>query len=275
MKVSEYIAGMPISLSKPFDLSFIHRYGTVFKVVANNADSANLCFGVENHGTRYFVKFAGAPKEKLDLGTTKESVEWLKQAAQTYRDLEHKNLIKFVKGEEIGRGYVAVFEWTDAQCIGISYPEARRKFLNLPVQAKLQAFEDILNFHAYVAECGYVAIDFYSDQIMYDFENGRTIICDIDFYQESPYYGDMGLWGSANFASPEECIPGARVDEVTMVYTMGAAAFSIFSDHDRAYEAWELGKQAYNVAAKAVNDDRDMRQQSVQEFIREWKESTL
>jgi len=275
MEMVEYIADTPINLSKPFDLNFIHTFGTVFKVVDNNAESANLCFGIESDGKRYFVKFAGAPKENIDLGTVEESVEWLKQAAWTYQALEHKNLIKFIKGEEIGGGYAAVFEWVDAECIGISYPAARQKFLNLPTQAKLQAFDDILNFHAHVAEREYVAIDFYSDQVMYSFENGQTTICDIDFYRESPYYGDKGLWGSANFVSPEECVPGSRVDEVTMVYTMGATAFSIFTDHSRDYEVWTLSRQAYDVAAKAVSNDRDMRQQSVQQFRREWKESRL
>ena len=265
-----YIAGVPIQLKKPFDLSFIYQYGSIFKIVDNGEGSANLCFGVENEAGRFFIKFAGAEKEKFDFCTVDEAVRALIEAKQIYKDLAHKNLIRFVKGGEIGGGYANIFEWTDAECIGYPCPETRRRFLDLSAELKLRAFEDILDFHAHVAERGYVAIDFYADQILYDFNNHKTIICDIDFYQKSPYYGDKGPWGSSNFVSPEECTPGSRIDEVTMVYTMGATAFSIFSDYDRTLEKWTLSKSLYNVAKKAISDERASRQQTIRQFISEW-----
>ena len=271
--IIEYIADTPIRLKKPFDFSFIYKYGKVFRIVDNFYGSGNICFGVENDNKRYFIKFASAPKEKFDFGTTEQAVEWLKDASQVYRDLAHKNLIKFIKGEEVGGGYVNIFEWVDAECIGYPSPPSRQKFLNLPLEAKMQSYKDILEFHAHVAEKNYVAIDFYADQILYDFEYHKTIICDIDFYQKSPYYGDKGTWGSSNFVSPEESVPNLRIDEITMVYTIGATAFSIFSDYDRSLEKWTLGKSLYQVAKKAVSDNRDMRQQSVQQFIQEWEEN--
>jgi serine/threonine-protein kinase len=269
----ERIAGVPIALKKPFDLSFIYQYGEVFKVVKHGLGSLNLCFGVENDNKKYFIKFAGAPSEMdgYPSPTSEETIGFLKYAAQVYRDLAHENLIKFIKGEEVGGGYANIFEWVDAECIGYPSPLSRQKFLNLPVKAKMQAFDTILDFHAHAAKQGYVAIDFYADQILYDFKNGKTIICDIDFYQKSPYYGDKGIWGSSNFVSPEECTPGLRVDEITMVYTMGATAFSIFSDYDRSAKAWPLSKKLYDVAKKAVSDERDKRQQSIVQFIDEWR----
>ena len=265
----EYVAGVPIKLKKPFDFSFLNKYGTVFKVVKHGEGSLNLCFGVENGDKKYFVKFAGAPNE-MDASTD-ETIGFLKDAAQIYQDLAHESLIKLIKGEEVGGGYANIFEWVDAECIGYPSPPSRQKLLSLPIEAKLRAFDDILKFHAHVANQGYVAIDFYADQILYNFESGRTTICDIDFYQKSPYYGDKGTWGSANFVSPEEMIPGSRVDEITMVYTMGATAFSIFSDYDRSLEKWTIDERLYEVANRAVSDDRDMRQQSIREFMLEWK----
>jgi len=65
----EWIGGVPICLKKPFDLNFIYKYGTVFKFI-DHGGMGNLCFGVENDGKRYFLKFAGAPKERFSL--TKE-----------------------------------------------------------------------------------------------------------------------------------------------------------------------------------------------------------
>ena len=257
----QYIDGVPIALKKPFDFDFFNQYGRVFKVVKHGGGSLNICFGIENGNKKYFVKFAAAD----------EAIVWLKDAAQVYTDLAHENLIKFVKGEETGGGYLNIFEWADAECIGYPSPPSRRKFLSLPVEKKLRAFENILNFHAHVVKQGYVAIDFYADQIMYDFENDKTIICDIDWYQKSPYYGDKGPWGSSNFVSPEELVPGSRIDEVTNVYTMGATAFCIFSDYDRSPEAWTLNKALYEVVKKAVSDERDQRQQSINQLIDEWE----
>jgi len=267
----EYVAGVPIRLKKPFDLTFLKKFGDIFAVVDNFYGSGNLCFGAENERGRFFIKFAGAPKEKfgLDPGV---AVTWLKRAEKVYRDLAHNNLIKFIGGEEIGGGYALIFEWTDAECIGATFPETRKKFLSLPIVKKLRAFGDILSFHDHVARNGYVAIDFYADQILYDFKRGATTVCDIDFYQKSPYYGYMGAWGSSDFVSPEECAPGQRVDEITMVYTMGATAFSIFADHDRTREQWTLDKRLYEIAKRAVSDERDLRQRSVRQFMDEWNE---
>ena len=270
--ITEYVANTPIRLKKPFDFSFIHQYGTVFKVIDNFYGSGNICFGVEVGNKKYFIKFAGAPKEKFDSATTEQAMEWLKEAKQIYQDLAHEHLIKLIASEEAGGGYLNIFEWTDAECIGYPSPPARQKYLNLPLEKKLQSFDTILDFHAHVADKNYVAIDFYADQILYDFKNDKTIICDIDFYQKSPYYGDKGTRGSSNFISPEECTPGLRVDEVTMVYTMGATAFCIFSDYDRSLEKWTLDEPLYRIAKKAVNDDRDMRQQSIRQFVEKWRE---
>jgi len=267
-----HIANTPIRLKKAFDLSFIHQYGKVFKVIDNFYGSGNICFGVENSGKKYFLKFAGAPKERYDFGTTGQAIEWLKEAKQVYQDLAHESLIKLIASEEVGGGYMNIFEWTDAECIGYPSPPTRHKFMKLPIEAKLKAFDTILSFHAHVADKKYVAIDFYADQILYDFENSKTIICDIDFYQKSPYYGDKGTWGSANFVSPEECTPGLRIDEITMVYTMGATAFCLFSDYDRSLEKWTLNRDLYQVAKKSVSDDRVLRQKSILQFMQEWKE---
>jgi len=268
---TEYVAGTPIRLKRPFDFGFLRRYGDVFTVIDNFYGSGNICFGTERGGKKYFVKFAGAPKEKFELGA-EQAIGWLKEAKQVYEDLAHESLIKLVKSEEAGGGYVNVFEWTDAECIGYPDPAARRRFLTLPAEKKLKAFDTILNFHAHAAAKHYVAVDFYADQILYDFANDKTIVCDVDFYQKSPYYGDKGTWGSDNFVSPEERVPGRRMDEITMVYTMGAAAFSIFADYGRSLEKWELGDKTYLTAKRAVSDERDMRQRSIDQFMREWDE---
>lgn len=264
------IDGLPFKMKNPFDFGFLKKYGRVFKVF-DDQDSGNICFGVEKDGERYFVKFAGAPTEPYG-GDPKDAVERLKGTLPIYQRLRHKNLIEFVDAEEIGGGFAMIFKWTDAECMARMYPESRRKFLQMSISTRLKVFREILDFMEYVAARNYVAVDFYDGSIMYDFVSGKTVICDIDFFRESPCVNDMGrMWGSSRFQSPEEYVLGGQIDEITNVYTMGATAFALFSDFDRTEESWPLSLGLYRVAAKAVSNDRESRQQSIRQFIEEWE----
>ena len=108
---------------------------------------------------------------------------------------------------------------------------------------------------------------------MYDFDNDKTIICDIDFFEKAPYINNQGrMWGSSRFMSPEEFTLGAAIDEITAVYTMGATAFALFGDaRDRCIDKWRLSKNLFEIAKKAVSDARNERQQSIVQFIEEWR----
>lgn len=266
----QHIDNLPYKLKGPFDMSFIQHYGKVFKI-CDDQDSGNICFGVEDGLNRYFIKFAGAPAEQYG-GTPGDAITRLKAAVPVYKDLAHENLVKIIKAEEVGWGFAVIFKWTDGECMGRQYPLSRQKFLQIPQSSKLDVFNDILSFHAHVIDRGYVAIDFYDGSIMYDFSTKKTLICDIDFYSKSPYINNMGrMWGSSRFMSPEEFELGAAIDEISNVYLMGATAFALFAGYDRTSEKWQLSEGLYRVALKAVNDDRSQRQQSIGEFIEEWK----
>ena len=266
----QYVDGIPLKLKEPFDFSFLNKYGKVFKAF-DDQDGGNVCFGTVNDDKRYFVKFAGAPQVRYS-GETEEATTRLKASVRVYQDIgEHPNLIKFAYAEEIGGGFASIFEWTDALGIGRMYPINHKRFMALPIRKRIKVFESILAFHSYICQHNYVAIDFYDGSIMYDFENEKTVICDIDFYQKMPYRGEMGLWGSSRFVSPEECKQGELMDEITTVYTMGATAFSLFSDSDRSLEKWPLNSELYGVAIKAVKNARCERQQSIRQLIAEWR----
>ena len=263
------IDGVPYQLKAPFDFTFMQKFGKVFKVF-DEQESGNICFGVEKNSRRHFVKFAGAPTVSYP-GKPEDAVSRLRDSVPVYKDLAHPHLIRLLDAEEIGNGFAVVFEWVDAVCMGKQYPDEREKFMRLPIEKKLQAYWDIMEFHAHVAAKKYVAIDFYDASIMYGFENAKTVVCDVDFYQKAPYYGDMGLWGSTRFVSPEERTNGALLDEVTNVYTMGATAFALFSNSDRSREAWPLSAELFAVVAKAVNPERGGRQQSIRRLMEEWR----
>ena len=258
----QWVDGVPLKLKTPFDLSFLRKYGKVFKVF-DDQDSGNLCFGVEDGGRCCFIKFAGAPTVRANVNT-QEAIDNLKHSVRIYQDLAHPNLIKLIKTEEIGGGFALVFDWVDAVCMGKQYPHDRRKFMQLPLETRMRAFGEILDFHAHVTRQGYVAVDFYDGSILWDCANKKVVICDIDLYQKAPYTNPIGrMWGSSRFMSPEEFQLGAAIDEVTNVYAMGAMAFALFAGGKREPEAWPLDRTLYEIAKRAVSDDRNTRWQSI------------
>jgi len=270
--VIQYLDGVEIKLKAPFDLNFINDYGKVFRVFERGG--GNLCFGVEKAGKRYFLKFAGTELANADDWVSPENtIERLKKSVPIYKDLKHPLLVNMIDALEIGGGFMTVFDWFDGESFGYPQPEMCKKFMALPVEEKNRVFEGIMEFHAHVAECGYVAIDFNDQAPLYDFDNGDFIICDIDSYVKQPcinFVGDMG--GDPALMSPEEETAGAVVDAISNVYAMGGMAFIFFAQDDKySPEKWKLSDELYEVAKKAISESRDERQQSIRTLIEEWQ----
>lgn len=172
--------------------------------------------------------------------------------------------------------------------MGRMYPAQHQRFMNMPSEDRLQVFRDVAVFLEYVNSRGYVAIDFYDGSVLYDPDGqgkpaapdrnaestrrGRTTICDIDFFSKKPYFNTMGrMWGSSSFMSPEEFTLGAEIDEITNVYTAGAFAFALFGGYRREAGTWTLGQASFEVARRAVSEDRGSRQQSLRQLLQEWE----
>jgi len=227
---------------------------------------------VEKDGKRYFLKFAGAHTINDALRNIEDTILRLKYSVPKYKEMKHPLLVNFLDAMEIGGGYLTVFDWFDGESCGYPQREMCKKFLALPAEKKLRVYDGILEFHAYVAKCGYVAIDFNDQATLYNFDNGDFRICDIDFYSKQYYMnGYSGIWGDPSLMSPEEKRSGAIVDELSNVFAMGAVAFVFFAEDDKhSREKWTLSNALYEVAKKAVNEQRNQRQQSIGALIAEW-----
>lgn len=267
----QYIDDIPCVLKEPFDFSFLGKYGEVFKIFDKQASGA-ICFGVSNGENRYFIKFAGVQTiNNFDLPVS-DAVARLKAAVPKYRELKHPLLINLLDSMEIGGGFMLLFDWEDGESFGDQNSELHEKFFSLPNAARMSVFEEILRFHEYVAQCGYIAMDFNDNSTLYDFNSRKVVICDIDFYAKQSYINGMGrALGDPAIMSPEEFRIGGLLDEVSNVYTMGATAFTLFSNNDRTQEAWPLNLALYNVVKKAISNERADRQQSIRQLIEEWR----
>lgn len=264
--------GMPVGLRRPHDLSFLKRWGTVFAVL-DQQDSGNLCFGVEGASGRVFVKYAGAPTVRYD-GAVETAVANLRRSADVYRALAHPTLVTLREAVDVGAGHALVFDWTDATPVGRQYERSHVvRSLGLPERA--DAVQQIYDFHMHAAARGWVAIDLYDGSVLLDADRGRVILCDLDLYERGPVVNRMGrMWGSTRFMSPEEYELGAAIDEVTTVFALGSLAHTFLGDDaTKSREAWVGSDAQFDVAARAMQPEREARWASVRVLAEAWRDA--
>ncbi|EJS68929.1 serine/threonine protein kinase [Bacillus cereus] len=268
-------------LKENHNFDWLIKLGNVFAVF-DQQDSGNICFGVEKNGFKKFVKYAGAQTIAYN-GITDAAIERLKSSVPLYKELKHESLIKLIEHFPVQNGYVLIFDWFEGECLHPhwSFPPPEKyknpsspfyKFKHLSVRARMNSLNSIFSFHTYVEQKNYVAIDFYDGSILYDFNTNETKICDIDLYAKKPYINIMGrLWGSSRFMSPEEFQLNTMIDERTNVFNMGAIAFTLLGGElDRSFIKWDASRELYEVASRAVNENRAERYASVKEFYEAW-----
>ncbi|GBF78129.1 serine/threonine protein kinase [Paenibacillus sp. 598K] len=269
-------------LQEPHDFEWLRPLGNVFAVF-DQQDSGNICFGIEKDGKKIFVKYAGA--RPLDFsGDPQDAVSRLMEAVPLYTTLRHPHLIQLIDHYRIANGYAAIFEWVEGECLHShwTFAEAPKythpnspfyKYKQMTVAQRLKSLDAIFSFHTFVESKGYVAVDFYDGSIIYDFSTHVTKICDIDFYRQAPAVNDMGenFWGAKRSKAPEEFKRGAPIDARTNVFTMGAIAFGLLGGEiDRSFSRWEAGERLYEVALRAVSEDREARYENVKAFKAAW-----
>lgn len=269
-------------LQEDHDFTWLQSLGTVFSVF-DQQDSGNISFGIENNGRKQFVKYAGC--RPMDFsGNPRDAISRLKSAMQLYKTLAHPNLIQLIDHFETRDGYAAIFEWFTGDCLHSHWLFAGRakhchpespfyKYKQLSIEQRLLSLHSIFVFHQHVESKGYVAVDFYDGSILYDFTTDETKICDIDFYRAAPSVNDMGenFWGAARSKAPEEFKIFSPIDARTNVFTMGAIAFGLLGgEMDHSFAKWEANRSLYEVALRAVSQDRGQRYSSVHEFFIAW-----
>ena len=173
----------------------------------NTQDSGNISYGVEVNGIRYFVKTAGDPANPQPYLSHLQRVVLLRNAVHLAQNTDHPALCRLYHVIESPQGPL------------------------LPVAELLPALDLIFDLHAYLAEKGWVAADFYDGCLLYDFSRQTLRIIDLDTYQQGPFTNTMGrMFGSSRFMAPEEFQLGAVIDQRTTVFTMGRTAAVFLSD---------------------------------------------
>lgn len=274
-------------LKESHNFEWLNNLGETFCVFDEN-DSGNISFGIINENKKYFVKYAGAKTKEYE-GDIQAAIDNLTHSIAIYKDLEQKDLIRFIKVIKTPSGLATIFEWFEGDCLFAHWTFGKwdrytspnspyYKYKNLSLEKRLKSIETIFEFLTFVEEKNYVAVDFYDGSILYDFENDITKICDIDFFRKKPTINDVGedYWGSRRMKAPEEYILNATIDSDTNVFGLGRLILGLLGDEkDYSIEKWEGSKVLYDVLMKATEFDRTKRFQTLKEFYVEWKRQSV
>jgi serine/threonine-protein kinase len=251
---------------------YLGQIGKVFRAFREQ-DSGCLSYGVLIQGGRWFVKHSDEPR----------GIASLRRAFHLNSTVQHPALPRLHNSFDSPGGFALVYEWVP----GYLWRELRHpseewpagdadspysRFRGLTTVKILDALDTIYDVHLLLADRGFVAVDFYDGCIIYDFNRSRTYLCDLDEYRDGPFNLDVDrLPGSRRFMAPEEWQRGARIDQVTNVFTLGRTALVLLGDGSGSMEVWKGNEALKDVVTRATALERMQRHQTVREFVEDWR----
>jgi len=248
---------------------FLGSIGTIFKVfAAPGQDSGNVSWGVAAGGRRCFVKSTD-PGARVLLGFD-DRVALLRNAVAIAQSLRSPLLPELLNVVESPCGPLLVYEWVEGELLRGT--GARNRFRQLPVERSVRALDGLFELHQRLAAAGRIAVDFYDGCLIYDFARDRLHGIDLDHYTPGPIINTMGrMFGSSRFMAPEEFELGRTIDERTMVYNMGRAAFVLLSDGTPGRTGFRAGDACYEVALRACAITPCHRYPDMVSLLGEWR----
>ncbi len=251
--------------------TYLAHTGEIFAIF-DRQDSNCVSYGIDIDGQLWFVKESAHPR----------TVNSLHRAKYLHSKIQHPAIARLHNTFRTpSNGLALVYEWLPGEIIynlpdfphqaGRQHslsPHAR--FRTLPTQKIIAALNTIYDLHRVLAAAGFIAVDFYDGAILYDFSGGNTYVVDLDEYEPGPFNNPKGrLFGSSRFMAPEEFQKGARIDQITNVFTLGRTAVVLLANGD--IRNWPVNEATKVVIEKATIPDRAARYPSVDAFVRSWQ----
>lgn len=269
-----FVDGLSVQLRGFHDLSWLSGYGRVFKVF-DQLTGGTLCFGLDNGRQQLYLRYAGAPTINYP-GTSEASIARLRQAAQNYQGIRHAALVPLLESRAMPGGYLCIFPWSDGVPVG-PLEENYALLRTAPALGRLNMIDALIDLHVTLEERGLVALGLSEAHLLYDATMQRVQLSSIDDYANMPILNTRGRTpGSPFYLAPECYEPAAALDETTTVYLLGALTHLFFGDRahpDR--RAWTMSPALYEVAATAMQKDRDRRYQSTRLLQSAWRREVL
>ena len=170
--------------------------------------------------------------------------------------VQHSALVAPVQVLEGDAGPIVVSPWVRGERLRHN-PLVRE----LSLATRLETVEIVMEVHALVNGAGFVSIDFYDGNLLYD---DRVHVIDVDEYRRAPYVLDADRTpGSTRFMAPEEFVRGAMLDARTTVFQLGRAAAVLVGDVPDALVP---------VVDRATDPDPDTRYDDARALLHAWRE---
>lgn len=272
--VVQSLNGLSVRLKEEHDLSFLDELGQVFYV--NDAlISGNLSFGIHTGTRRLFVKYAGA--QTLYYPNSPETaVRRLQKAIPLYQLLENEPVNQLEADLDLPNGIALVFPWIN----GIS-PHSSNHLLepvqSWPLRFKLNALDQLYSLFAKCAKHDYLAAGIDDGNFLIEPLSRQLYLTSVDWFLKMPHRNVRGrIPGASWYIAPEGYQLGARIDELSVVYTMGALAMAFFGNRiNQKKKDWRGPENLFFLASAAVSEKKEKRPYSVQSFLDNWRQSVL
>jgi serine/threonine protein kinase, bacterial len=256
--------------------AYLQSVGDLFALF-NTQDSGNVSYGVSVEGTRYFVKTAGDPDDPRPYLSHPQRVALLRNAIALAQSATHPALCPLYHVIESPQGPLLVYEWLEGELLGVRSAQradpasAYQRFRALPPAEILAVLDQVFELHAYLADKGWIAVDFYDGCLIYDFSQQTLRIMDLDTYQQGPFTNTMGrMFGSSRFMAPEEFQLDALIDQRTNVFTMGRMVAVFLADGTLVRTPFRGSDALYAVVCHTCQQDRHERFASMADFYAAW-----
>ncbi len=266
--------GLRIRLKAWHDLGWLTEQGRLF-CVFDQLISGNICFGLDNGREKLFIKYAGAPC-LMYAGQPEAAVLRLREAEGRYRHLRHPALNPLKASFEASGGLALVFPWFEGFALAPLNLHLRN-LRGLPLIPRLAMYDQLMDFIVYAASRDYLAAGISDHHILIDFVNHRAIFSSVDHYMRFPAATPYPKLPGSSWYLPEEAYhAGTPLDEASIVYSLGALAFTLLSETPfKDLQTWHAGEKLFVLACRAMAKDPLARAQSTVEYQAAWRQAVL
>jgi hypothetical protein len=225
------------------------------EIIAAFDDDQSGCLvtGVATDSGRWCVKHAVS-----DRGAEAQA-----RALAVHEAVQHPALVAPALVVDGDAGPIIVYPWVNGERMRMNPMVG-----DLSVAARLAALDTVIEVHALVNDAGFVSIDFYDGNLLYD---DRVHVIDIDEYRPLPFVLDAArTLGSTRFMAPEEFVRGSTLDGRTTVFQLGRTAAVLF-DPPRGSEREPVPPALVPVIARATAQEPDDRYEDAGALLRAWR----
>jgi hypothetical protein len=191
--------------------------------VAEETEKTNAetrAWRAEWDGAEWFVKFVPSA-----LMESRARVEMATSGAGL-----HPAIVPLRQVVHVHDGVLLIYDRVRGENLGSA--EARAQFSALPLSERIAALTTLFDALAAVTEAGWVLVDFYEGNVMYDYGVRRVWLFDWDLCRKGDGFTlEMDRnYGSSRLMPPEEFQKGAWIDGRSNVFTLGRVAMLTLGD---------------------------------------------